>query len=230
MNLFDYIHASDRDTFINITSELLDDEKRRIVAQKLASQEEVNNLLEDFIKEVRHRLALGGTASSNDLAYIHRQLKSVVLPGDFEKIAGDFYDLSSLPKLKEKEDKLVYQVPAKKEPSEETLEQAEEELEKIMEQNVDDAKEKCGCGCEEGKCTCGPDCDCPHCSSEDEACDVVAPEEGSGPEGLSMMLISRLEDVVYKLGSQGRHSEAYKIEQTIRDLYSAQNALGKNEK
>jgi len=219
MNLFDYIHASDKDTFINIVAHLLDDERQRIVAQKLASSKEVNTLLGDFIKEMRHRVALGQTAGSNDMAYFHRQLKSVILPGDFEKVAGDFYDLSSLPKLKEKseDERLVYEVPAKKEPDEETVEDAEEKLKELMEQDAEDAKAKCDCGCEEGKCTCGPDCDCPRCSS-DEAHDVSVPEEGSGPEGLSLILLNRLEDTAYRLGAEGRHSEAYEVEKVIRGI------------
>lgn len=221
MNLFDYIHASDKDTFINITAELLNDERERIVAQKLASKEEVNSLLNYFIKEMRHRVALGRTASSDDLAYFHRQLKSVMLPGDFEKIAGDFYDLSSLPKLKEKseEDRLVYYAPVKEEPDEESVEEAEEKLEEVMEQDAKDECQ-CDCGCKVTKVCLCPDCDCPHAekSDDDDAHDVKVPEEGSGPAGLSLILLNRLEDTAYKLGVEGRHTEAYEVEKVIRGM------------
>lgn len=225
MNLFDYIHASDKDTVVSLVAQLLGEERERIVTQKLASQDKVNKLLNDFISEMRHKIALGRRVDSNNMAYFHNQLKSVILPGDFDKVAENFYDISSLPKLKEKEEeeKLVYQVPAKKEPSEKTLEHAEEVLKEVMEQDADDKNE----------CACEHECDCEY---EDEGCKCVeldsdetsyAPssEEGSGPEGISLLLIGKLEDIVYKLGSSGRHNEAYEVEKIIRDI---RNFVSKN--
>lgn len=198
MSLFDYISENPKAMLI-IFSQLLNDERARIVSANLATQDEMDKLIGDF----SNNFLLNGDKNLSKMANFHGQLKSVVLPGDFQKVAGDFYDLSSLEKLSplSDENKLVYVLPGNVEVDEEVVEEAEEKLKSFLEES-DEAKDGKKCSCE----------------TEKEEDDAMTPEEGTFAE--TMILASKLESVAYKLGSNGRHSEAIEIERKIDELRS----------
>lgn len=171
---------------------LIDDEKIRIYDHNLANRDQwissVKPITESILKNAyQHR---NWKIAINHLSGLHNLLKSIVLPGDFEKYTSDqkfyialdlpyegeqFYDLSSILKKDDKGDK----------------DKKEECTECEKEDKIDDKPEEC---------------DCTACSSDQYGKMLVASVGGY------------LKKVAEMCGSEGRHDSAYMIEKTIRTM------------
>jgi len=125
--------------------ELVSDEGKRIISLKLASRDELNDLLEPTIESAMKK-ASANTDSLDVLLGIlsdlHLKLAAIKLPGDFAKFAADekFYEALDIPYKGEP----FYQVPEKKkpEPSEEDIEEeAQEKLEEYIESEEEGTEE-----------------------------------------------------------------------------------------
>lgn len=186
---------------------LIIDETDRILAQNLADNETIKTSVSKHLADAMVKVPSDRPAALTALSDLHQNLKDVKLPGDFDKLSMEIMLLEPM--------------------GDESMgegcgcEMKEEEEEPCM-------CEPGGCGEDAAHdCPCPPDCEC---KSEDEALDYPVSEEGSGPEGLSNMVLGRLEDIVYKLGRNGHHSAAYEIERAIETIVSNADIWGDMEK
>lgn len=207
--------------------DMIANERNRIVASKLVPNDKlkivVGNAVDGIMKVAKKNN--NRSLALLKLSELHDLLKSIRLPGDFEKLAAEedpegekFYDLSGIiKKLKELE--------KSREDEAEEAEQVEEEayidlLRKDQEYHQgphedfakDEGKElPCGCkpgGCADDadhKCTCTVECPCKQ-------------KQKSAQMALAETINNRLEKIAYALGTQGAHDAAYLVERTMRDI------------
>lgn len=84
MNFSEEFFAN-RQHFLNTIAHLIQDEKERIMRQGLASKEDINKFVNDCIGELQTLANGGKEVTSEHLNDLHIKLKSIMLPGDFQK-------------------------------------------------------------------------------------------------------------------------------------------------
>lgn len=75
--------------FLNTIAHLVSDEKDRIVQQGLASKEEISAFIDAIIKDLQTKNSDGKEVTAEDINNIYRALKSIILPGDFQKFSAE---------------------------------------------------------------------------------------------------------------------------------------------
>lgn len=95
--------------------DMVKDEIKRIGSSKIVSNNKLNSVIQPIVDYSVKRSLNNKDVNIlvGDMLDLHKILKAIKLPGDFEKYSTMFHDLSELPKLKQKSDseKLQYRVP-----------------------------------------------------------------------------------------------------------------------
>ena len=199
---------TDRNYLLQSLGNLIDEEGSRIISQGLASKIETTRLLDDVkLSIIKHIKVSNPSRPSDDvratdeilssMAFLHRHLSAIKLPGDFQKIAHDVEDAFAIVELDIPAKDLQFEDVGPK--HERALKVPEEKIEKTIEPDLEHAT----------------DTKCPSCG---EKLSLVPEKLDDEPKKSHAMVLERLEKIAYDLGQAGKHEAAYMVERTIHEL------------
>lgn len=123
MSIFDNMYNQKSNNLVVLCAQAIGDERDRIVRDSLASSNAVDLLIKQHVDRMNNIYSLA------NVSYVYENLKSIILPGDFEKTAMDLEEMSEMSKDK-------VDVVDATEPSEEDIDEATSKLDEIMQQDA----------------------------------------------------------------------------------------------
>ena len=206
------------DYLLKSIRELVQDETKRVLSLGLASSNDVEKLANHRLKGVTEESAFLAA-----LGALHADLRTVYLPGDFEKLAITFEELEEF-----------VDNPEESEKEEEISEELEKAKEGFREEVKEEAKQEEAAECE--KCAGRGFTMNPEVARLGPAADwyVDCPECGGTKKSRSRMaslskICTALADEAYHMGRVGDHDGAYRVERLIGVIQSKAALLDDND-